>query len=836
MDTDGTHWSSGNTGSYSIAVGRDTKAKGMGSTALGYETSAEERYSTAIGYQSTASQWYATAIGGSNVASGAFSFALGSSDTASGDGSFVAGFSSKAWGPSSMALGKWLIAGPASQTFVMGSGAAPNDRLVNNVENSLMVGFGTSTPTLFVGGLDNRVGIATASPEEKLDVAGTAQVTGLKMPTGAVDGYVMMTDASGVGTWQPPSAVGDNDWVVAGDTMYSAVAGNVGIGTALPSAKLDVDGDINADSLYKIGGSTVLSTKGTRNVMVGAEAGANNAGAYNAFTGYRAGYHNDANYGTFLGYSAGYNNEGNENTFVGYWAGYFNSTGIENTFIGKDAGRNNNTGYANTCVGEGAGYSSTTGHYNTFIGRGAGGDNTSGNNNTFLGAQAGNLNVDGYGNTMLGVRAGDFNTSGYYNTFVGKDAAARNTEGHSNTFVGTYAGFETTTGDSNTFIGLRAGANNTIGSRNVFVGNQAGYNETGSGKLYIANGQNTDDVLIYGDFATGEIGMGTLTPGCELDVVGTVQMTGFSMPTGAANGYVLTSDASGAGSWQPQVEGLPTGAYGQTLHHDGADWVADAYLYCNGSSVGIGTSSPSDQLEVAGEVDITSTNSTTALNVHSSGFNSGRLVNLESTQDVGLSQDMLQIKMTTASNDGAQFIECERGYDVEFRVDGDGNVYADGSFTGPADFSEMIAVSAGAASMEPGDIAIIDPSRRRSIVKATEPRSTLVAGIYSTRPGFVGSERDWDSPAAGEGEERSTHSFAYMASEFDEIPLAVVGIVPCKVSVENGPISPGDLLVTSSTPGHAMRDENPATGTVVAKALEPFTSGTGVIRVLVTLQ
>jgi hypothetical protein len=75
-----------------------------------------------------------------------------------------------------------------------------------------------------------------------------------------------------------------------------------------------------------------------------------------------------------------------------------------------------------------------------------------------------------------------------------------------------------------------------------------------------------------------------------------------------------------------------------------------------------------------------------------------------------------------------------------------------------------------------------------------------------------------------------------MASEFDEIPMAVVGIVPCKVSAENGPIRPGDLLVTSATPGHAMRDSDPGVGTVLGKALERLESGTGTIRVLVSLQ
>jgi hypothetical protein len=60
--------------------------------------------------------------------------------------------------------------------------------------------------------------------------------------------------------------------------------------------------------------------------------------------------------------------------------------------------------------------------------------------------------------------------------------------------------------------------------------------------------------------------------------------------------------------------------------------------------------------------------------------------------------------------------------------------------------------------------------------------------------------------------------------------------VPCKVSAENGTVRPGDLLVTSSTPGHAMRDEKPEVGTVVGKALGTLASGTGVIEVLVTLQ
>ena len=68
--------------------------------------------------------------------------------------------------------------------------------------------------------------------------------------------------------------------------------------------------------------------------------------------------------------------------------------------------------------------------------------------------------------------------------------------------------------------------------------------------------------------------------------------------------------------------------------------------------------------------------------------------------------------------------------------------------------------------------------------------------------------------------------------------MAMIGIVPTKVSAENGPIRSGDLLVTSSMPGYAMKgtDRSQMLGAVVGKALGNLHSGTGVINVLVTLQ
>jgi hypothetical protein len=91
--------------------------------------------------------------------------------------------------------------------------------------------------------------------------------------------------------------------------------------------------------------------------------------------------------------------------------------------------------------------------------------------------------------------------------------------------------------------------------------------------------------------------------------------------------------------------------------------------------------------------------------------------------------------------------------------------------------------------------------------------------VYSTRPGFLGG-------AVGGADDRG------------KAPLAMVGVVPVKASAENGPIQPGDLLTSSSTPGHAMRCEGVELcfGRTLGKAMEGLESGTGVIMMLVMFQ
>ena len=75
------------------------------------------------------------------------------------------------------------------------------------------------------------------------------------------------------------------------------------------------------------------------------------------------------------------------------------------------------------------------------------------------------------------------------------------------------------------------------------------------------------------------------------------------------------------------------------------------------------------------------------------------------------------------------------------------------------------------------------------------------------------------------------------------VPVAMMGVVPVKVTAEDGGIRPGDLLTASCIPGHARRAE-PVTiegvefyrpGTVLGKALQPLESGTGTINVLLMM-
>jgi hypothetical protein len=144
------------------------------------------------------------------------------------------------------------------------------------------------------------------------------------------------------------------------------------------------------------------------------------------------------------------------------------------------------------------------------------------------------------------------------------------------------------------------------------------------------------------------------------------------------------------------------------------------------------------------------------------------------------------------------------------------------AYTGVAcggDYAESVDVTGERTKYEPGDVLVIDPKVPGKFLKSNEAYSTLVTGVYSTKPGTVGRRQA-------------------TAKSPDEVPMAMVGIVPIKVTAENGAIKTGDLLVASSTLGRAMKgtDRSKMLGAVIGKALGSLDSGTGVIEMVVTLQ
>ena len=154
-----------------------------------------------------------------------------------------------------------------------------------------------------------------------------------------------------------------------------------------------------------------------------------------------------------------------------------------------------------------------------------------------------------------------------------------------------------------------------------------------------------------------------------------------------------------------------------------------------------------------------------------------------------------------------------------WRVDRTGKGFFNGGTQASgADFAEQIAVQGKEKDYEPGDVLVISAHADRAVALSAQAFDTTVIGVYSTQPAMLAGAPDQTNPLAG-------------------IPVAITGIVPCKVSAENGAIHRGDLLVTAGKPGYAMRaGANPPQGTVLGKAMGELKDGTGVIQVLVTLQ
>lgn len=104
--------------------------------------------------------------------------------------------------------------------------------------------------------------------------------------------------------------------------------------------------------------------------------------------------------------------------------------------------------------------------------------------------------------------------------------------------------------------------------------------EDGLTQLTLLNGDPVEPPDIVVQATTdggGQIGINTDSPEEALDVNGTTKTTSFKMPTGAANGHVLTSDADGNGTWQAPASETCCGASGEFDGEVNVDMIEDQW-------------------------------------------------------------------------------------------------------------------------------------------------------------------------------------------------------------------------------------------------------------------
>jgi hypothetical protein len=253
--------------------------------------------------------------------------------------------------------------------------------------------------------------------------------------------------------------------------------GNVGIGTAVPSAKLHVKGfspDTTSSTAFMIdnfASDNLLRVYNSGQISAGLSTGNN----------------------LFVGVGSGLNIAGAvENAAFGWHAGFALTTGSTNALFGRIAGAGLTTGGGNSIFGGQAGAAMTTGTANSIVG--------------YNSMQQGT----GSYNSYLGYSVG-FYTTGSLNIAMGQAPFSSSSfSGSANIGLGQNVGRSLTTGYQNVFIGGESGENIYTGNRNIFLGDNAGiwegYDTPSSSDKLIIDGQrrfgNTPYVGIESDSRT----------------------------------------------------------------------------------------------------------------------------------------------------------------------------------------------------------------------------------------------------------------------------------------------------------------------------------------------
>jgi hypothetical protein len=667
------------------------------------------------------------------------------------------------------------------------------------------------------------VGIGTPTPHQQLELTGNFRMPASTATTGVF--------------YQGPNIFMHTFPFASGNLFFGVNSGNL---TMTGTANLGI-GNLALTSL----------TSGSSNMAFGPSALANNTvGLQNTAIGTQALFNTTSNNNTAIGFNALVaDTGGNGNVGVGTTAGQTISTGVFNTFIGynSDAGSGNLINA--TAIGANAKVNTSN---SVILGLNANvGVGTSAP--TFAGA-AGGVHVFNSGAADLRLQSSgstyDFLSinNGAFGLFDANNSAYRlyinnaGTVGIGTTAPTVLTGTGLHISGTSAALRLQSSANSyelinngTNGNLGLFDVNNAAYRMyiTGAGNVGINNtapvaqldvsqpaaGLNpstftvsmTPPAAVHGD-TSATFGIvagvfGTTSSGDGYGVLGENLSASGSGFNAGVRGITAITSTLGTGVWGDalQTAGDNIGVFGRSASSAGTGVQGQATA-TSGDAVGVyGTSASSNGTGVFGQV----TSTTAGSPVPAAIF--------------GQAASGVAGLFSVTNNTAALLIGTNAAGSNVFRVDSTGKVFADGNIqTSGADFAESVDVAYQKSAYEAGDVIAVDTTGVRRFTKVSVPYSTLVAGIYSTKPGLVATPHHIDDPRVASS----------------EIPLAVVGIVPCKVTNENGDINAGDLLVSSSTSGYAMKgtDRTKMTGAVVGKALQSMHSKSGVIEVLVSLQ
>jgi hypothetical protein len=537
---------------------------------------------------------------------------------------------------------------------------------------------------------------------------------------------------------------------------------------------------------------------GANNMAIGPSAtvgggGGNVSGPYATVGG---GQYNGAG-GSFATVAGGQNNQAQSWSAVGGGQGNF-AGGILSSNCTVGGGQGNFAGTADSSLATvSGGYKNWAAGDGSFIG-GGGSDGTSTGGN-LAGGQAsviggGMLNTNnGYASTIGGGFQNFANSSSSGFLFYGGSTVAGGEGNKASTDFTTVGGgiFNTASG---VYATVPGGSANLAGGIGSFAAGQsaqtthAGTFIWGDGSQTFT-GENVDNG--FNVLATGGVFFYDGTNGVHIDGLGN---NDGALDFGLKFGGALSS---GEGIASKRTAGG---------NQFGLDfYTASANRMCIGENgfVGINTTSPAERLEVNGQfVLIDGANAADKngpIDAYIGGDGAGSDVQIGSMNSL-----ITAVGFWNYAANAWMHISCS-------------------SITihGGADLAEPFPITAAANEVPPGAVLVIDAENPGRLKLSEQAYDSRVAGVVSGANG-VNPGIQMQQQGLLEGGKN----------------VALTGRVYVQADASNGPIQPGDLLTTSSTPGRAMRvtDHARAQGAILGKAMTSLSEGKGMVLVLVTLQ